>query len=86
MSTLLLGARRDGTLAGDMLDMTVKKNTPNKNAAIRDVEDVDDEPIDDDEEEGSPITPKLVGKFIRMWPRAIFSTPAARIVREATES
>jgi predicted GIY-YIG superfamily endonuclease len=57
--------------------MTVKKKTSLKNAAVEDVEELDGEPIEDDEfDEGSQITPKLVGKFIRMWPRAIFSTPA----------
>jgi predicted GIY-YIG superfamily endonuclease len=57
--------------------MTVKKKIPLKNAVVEDVDELDDEPIEDDElEEGSQITPKLVGKFIRMWPRAIFTTPS----------
>jgi hypothetical protein len=57
--------------------MTVKKKIPLKKTVIEDIEEIDDEQIDDDAlEEGSQITPKLVGKFIRMWPRAIFSSPA----------
>jgi hypothetical protein len=57
--------------------MTMKKKIPLKKAAVEEVEELDDEPIEDDElEEGSQITPKLVGKFIRMWPRAIFTTPS----------
>ena len=52
----------------------MKKKIPLKKAAVEEVEELDDEPIEDDEE-GSQITPKLVRKFIRMWPRAIFTTP-----------
>jgi predicted GIY-YIG superfamily endonuclease len=53
--------------------MTVKKRIPLKNAAIEDPEELDHEPVEDDDE-GSQIRPNLVGTFIRMWPRAIFTT------------
>jgi hypothetical protein len=56
--------------------MRAKKKTSLKNAPAEDVEEIDDEQVDDDDlEEGKQITPKLVGNFIRMWPRAIFNTP-----------
>lgn len=57
--------------------MSVKKRIPSKNAAVEDTEELEDEQLDDDDsEEGSQITSKLVEHFIRMWPRAIFNTPA----------
>src|SRR6516164_7671669 len=54
------------------------KQQPKNGKVDNIVEEVDDGAIEDsdDSEEGSQITPKLVGKFIRMWPRAIFHTPA----------
>ena len=54
--------------------MALKTNVKVKNAALEETDDVQDD--DDDVEEGKPITPKLVGQFIRMWPRAIFTTLA----------
>ena len=41
--------------------MPVKRTISLKNAAVEDVEEIDDEQIDDDDlEDGSQITPKLV--------------------------
>ncbi|MGD0902071.1 MAG: GIY-YIG nuclease family protein [Terracidiphilus sp.] len=47
---------------------------------IDEVEDADDEPLveDDEDQEGGKVLANsvLVSRFIRMWPRAIFDTPA----------
>jgi hypothetical protein len=50
-----------------------------KTPKVYDLGEDDPEITEDDEEDaegGSQIQPKLVTNFIRMWPRAIFSTPS----------
>jgi predicted GIY-YIG superfamily endonuclease len=54
--------------------MPAKKNSK-KNVQVDEVED-DELVEDDDSEDGKVIKPKLVGGFLRMWPREIFTTPA----------
>jgi hypothetical protein len=58
--------------------MGKRRETESKVSKARDVEDEDPEaPEEEEEGEGGPqIKPKLVSNFIKMWPRAIFSTPA----------
>lgn len=46
------------------------------------IEDLEDDLNDEDQDEGRQITPKLVNKFIRMWPRAIFHTSSTEAGRK----
>ncbi len=57
--------------------MLTKKKVRSNAVNFDEADQIEVEPIDDDDdpEEGRQIQPKLVGKFIRMWPRAIFDTP-----------